>query len=141
MSVPLPTVQSETWLVHVKVCEPHLNPPVRMNFLPLAFVLEGRARKVHTNQPVQMWFANFHAMNQPCFEYVCTKIVRFSAVAAAILTAPPQNRAIFRHQDPALQVCTGTKRLTRGAIVECISGLQHLTWARDRTDENRPSEV
>ena len=26
----------------------------------------------------------------------CTKIARFSAVAAAIFTAPPQNRAIFK---------------------------------------------
>ena len=26
-SVPLPTIQSETWLVHVKVREPHLNQP------------------------------------------------------------------------------------------------------------------
>ena len=38
ISVPLPTIQSETWLVHAKVREPHLNPPVRMNFLPLALV-------------------------------------------------------------------------------------------------------
>ena len=29
----------------------------------------------------------------------CTKIARFSAVAAAIFTAPPQNRAIFKAQD------------------------------------------
>ena len=28
----LPTMQSEKWLVHAKVREPHLNPPVRMNF-------------------------------------------------------------------------------------------------------------
>ena len=35
LSVPLPTIQSETWLVRVKVCEPHLNPHVRVNFLPL----------------------------------------------------------------------------------------------------------
>ena len=48
-SVPVPTIQSETWLVHAKVREPHLNPPVRMNFLPLALVLKGKARKVHTN--------------------------------------------------------------------------------------------
>ena len=26
-SVPLPAIQSETWLVHAKVREPHLNPP------------------------------------------------------------------------------------------------------------------
>ena len=31
-SVPLPTIQSETWPVHAKVLEPHLNPPVRENF-------------------------------------------------------------------------------------------------------------
>ena len=31
-SGPLPTLQSETWLVHAKVREPHLNPLVRMNF-------------------------------------------------------------------------------------------------------------
>ena len=37
-SVPLPTIQSETWLVHAKVREPHLNLPVHMNFLPLALV-------------------------------------------------------------------------------------------------------
>ena len=29
-------------------------------------------------------------------EAECTKIARFSAVAAAILTAPPQNRVIFK---------------------------------------------
>ena len=29
----------------------------------------------------------------------CTKIARFSAVAVAIFTAPPQNRAILRAQD------------------------------------------
>ena len=32
ISAPLPTIQSETWLVHAKVREPHLNPPVRVNF-------------------------------------------------------------------------------------------------------------
>ena len=32
----------KTWLVHVKVREPHLNPPVRMNFLPLALVFKGK---------------------------------------------------------------------------------------------------
>ena len=32
LSVPLPTIQSETWPVHAKVREPHLNPPVRVNF-------------------------------------------------------------------------------------------------------------
>ena len=26
-SAPLPAIQSETWLVHAKVREPHLNPP------------------------------------------------------------------------------------------------------------------
>ena len=31
-SVPLPTIQSEKWQVHVKVREPHLNHPVPMNF-------------------------------------------------------------------------------------------------------------
>ena len=31
-----------------------------------------------------------------CWGAECTKIVRFSAVAAAIFTAPPQNRAIFK---------------------------------------------
>ena len=66
LSVPLPTIQSETWLVRAKVREPHLSPPVRMNFLPLALVLKGKARKVHTNRGVQMWFANFR-VNQPCF--------------------------------------------------------------------------
>ena len=38
ISVPLPAIQSETWLVHAKVREPHLNRPVRMNFLPCALV-------------------------------------------------------------------------------------------------------
>ena len=69
-SAPLPTLQSETWLVHAKVREPHLNPPVRMNFLPLALVLKGKARKVHTNRGVQMWFANLR-VNQPCFRLEC----------------------------------------------------------------------
>ena len=32
LSVPLPAIQSETWVVDAKVREPHLNPPVRMNF-------------------------------------------------------------------------------------------------------------
>ena len=31
VSVHLPTIQSETWLFHAKVREPHLNPPVHMN--------------------------------------------------------------------------------------------------------------
>ena len=70
LSAPLPTLQSETWLVHAKVREPHLNPPVRMNSLPLALVLQGKARKVHTNRGVQMWFANFR-VNQPCFRLEC----------------------------------------------------------------------
>ena len=69
-SVPLPTIQSETWLVHAKVREPHLNHPVRMNFLPLALVLKGHASKVHTNRGVQMRFANFR-MNRPCFRLDC----------------------------------------------------------------------
>ena len=69
-SVPLPTIQSETWLVHAEIREPHLNPPVRMNFLPLALVLKGKARKVHTNRGVQMWFANLR-VNQPCFRLDC----------------------------------------------------------------------
>ena len=68
ISVPLPTIQSETWLVHAKVREPHLNPPFRMNFLPLTFVLEGKANKVR----VQMWFANFH-VNKPCFRLDCSE--------------------------------------------------------------------
>ena len=29
-SIPLPTIQSETWLVHEQVREPHVNPPVHM---------------------------------------------------------------------------------------------------------------
>ena len=32
--------------------------------------LKGKARKVHTNRGVQMWFANFRA-NQPCFRLDC----------------------------------------------------------------------
>ena len=32
MDLPLSTIQSETWLVHEQICEPHLNPPVGMNF-------------------------------------------------------------------------------------------------------------
>ena len=31
-SVPLPTIHSETWAICAKVREPHLNPPVRVNF-------------------------------------------------------------------------------------------------------------
>ena len=69
-SAPLPTLQSETWLVRTKVREPHLNPQVRMNFLPLALVLKRKARKVHTNRGVQMWFANFR-VNQPRFRLEC----------------------------------------------------------------------
>ena len=42
-----------------KAREPRLNPPVRMNFLPFALGLKGKARKVHTSTGVQMWFASF----------------------------------------------------------------------------------
>ena len=48
--------------VHMKVREPHLNGSYE--FLPLALVLKGQARKVHANWEVQMWFANFR-VNQP----------------------------------------------------------------------------
>ena len=69
-SVPLPTVQSETWLIHAKVREPVLNPLIRMNFLPLALVSKGKARKVHTNRGVQrivgrgaeIWITNFYTL-------------------------------------------------------------------------------
>ena len=37
----------------------------------------------------------------------CTKIARFSAVAAAIFTAPPQNRAIF--EAPRSAICSAKK--------------------------------
>ena len=47
-----------------------LNPLVRMNFPGFSLVLKGKARKVHTNQGVQMWFANFR-VNQPCFRLEC----------------------------------------------------------------------
>ena len=66
----LSTLQSETWLVHAKVHELHVNPPVRLNFPRLALVLRGKARKVHTNRAVQMWLANFR-VNQPCFRLEC----------------------------------------------------------------------
>ena len=39
---PLPVIRSETWLVHPKVREQHLSPPVGTNFVPLALVLPGR---------------------------------------------------------------------------------------------------
>ena len=48
-SVPLPATPSDTWLVH-EGREPHLNPPVCMDFLPLAPVSKGKTKKVHTNQ-------------------------------------------------------------------------------------------
>ena len=32
----LPATQSETWLVHEQVCEPHLKQPIRMNSLPIS---------------------------------------------------------------------------------------------------------
>ena len=41
-SVPLLTIQSETWLVHAKVREPHLNPPVRMSFPGFPLLKRGR---------------------------------------------------------------------------------------------------
>ena len=69
-SVPLPTIQSEAWPIHEQVREPHLNPPVRMHFRPLALTLKGKARKIHTNRGVQMWFANL-LVNQPCFRLDC----------------------------------------------------------------------
>ena len=40
-------------------------------------------------------------------ETECTKIARFSAVAAAIFTAPPQNRAIF--EAPRGAICSAKK--------------------------------
>ena len=57
---------SETWLVHTKVCEPHLNPLVR--------ILEntGERWKVSTNCGVQLWFANF-SVNQASFRLDCRK--------------------------------------------------------------------
>ena len=45
VSVPLPTIQSKTWLVHKEVREPHLNLLVRMNSLPLALVLKGKSQR------------------------------------------------------------------------------------------------
>ena len=66
----LPTIQSETWLVHTKVCEPHLNPPIRMSFLPLAHVSKRKTRKVNTNRVSHMWFAK-DRVNQPCFRLEC----------------------------------------------------------------------
>ena len=38
----------------------------------------------------------FSLIKSSCAAPECTKIARFSAVAAAIFTAPPQNRAIFK---------------------------------------------
>ena len=84
ISGPLPTLQSETWLVHANVREPHLNPLVRMNFPGFSLVLKGKARKVHTNQGVQMWFANFR-VNQPCFRLECRERSR--------LLPPPKKRS------------------------------------------------
>ena len=62
-------LQSETWLVHEQVREPHLSPPVHMNFRPLIPVLKGTTTKVHTNRWAQMWFANL-LVNQPCFRFM-----------------------------------------------------------------------
>ena len=42
-----------------------------------------------------------------CCAPECTKIARFSAVAAAIFTAPPQNRAIF--EAPRGAICSAKK--------------------------------
>ena len=74
-SVPLPAIQSETWLVHAKVREPHTNPQVRMNCVPLALVFKGEARNVHMNQGVPLWFTNFR-VNQPCFRLDCRESYR-----------------------------------------------------------------
>ena len=41
-SVPLPTIQSETWLVHAKAREPHLNPPGSYELSWLFPVKQGR---------------------------------------------------------------------------------------------------
>ena len=49
ISVSLPTTKSGTWLVHMQVREPHLNPLVCMSFLPVKLVLKRNAPKVHTN--------------------------------------------------------------------------------------------
>ena len=44
--VPLPTIQYEPWPVHAKeVCEPHLNPPVRMNCPGVSFQTRARGKK------------------------------------------------------------------------------------------------
>ena len=45
----------------------------------------------------------------------CTKIARFSAVAAAIFTAPPQNRAIFKA--PRCAISSAKKSLANGDFI------------------------
>ena len=71
MTVPFPTIQSEKWLIHAKVREPHLNPPVRLNSLPLAlFSSRVEPVKFIRTGGIQMWFAILH-VNQPCFGLDC----------------------------------------------------------------------
>ena len=60
----------KTWLVHAKVREPHLNPPVRTNFPGFSLQTRARRRKFIRTGGVQMWFANLR-VNQPCFRLDC----------------------------------------------------------------------
>ena len=45
LSVPLPTIKSETWLVHAKVREPHPNPRFVWTFPASPFKTRARGRK------------------------------------------------------------------------------------------------
>ena len=81
---------SRHFLNHAKVREPHLSPQVRVNFLAHAFVLKGKATKVHANREVQMRFANFR-VNKPCFRLDCRE--RYWDTTVVCKRAPIATRA------------------------------------------------
>ena len=50
--------------------EPHLNPPVRMNFPGFSLLKKGERQKVHTNRGVQMWFARTFARTSHVSDWI-----------------------------------------------------------------------
>ena len=57
----------------------------------------------------------------------CTKIARFSAVAAAIFTAPPQNRAIFKA--PRGAICSAKKIASERRFSLWLKGINLIPTA------------
>ena len=82
LSVRLPAIQSETWLVRKQVhepCvnpqqvrEPRVNPLGHVNFLRLIPVFKGKSTKIHMNGGFRRGSRNL-PVNQPCLRLDCTK--------------------------------------------------------------------